>query len=238
MKQLLTVAAVAATIFAVGGSVSALTTDKPAASTPTASKKVAVTANPTAPAAAPAASAPAPEPAPQTLTVAAGDYLSKLAAENNTTYLRLFYANPAITDQDLIFPGQTLRVPSADETLAARELPVTAPVEVKQQVVANPAADTQPVYRAPAPAVAAPAVGDGSVWDRLAACEAGGNWAINTGNGYYGGLQFTLSSWRAAGGSGYPHEASREEQIARGVQLQSMQGWGAWPACTAKLGIR
>lgn len=76
-----------------------------------------------------------------------------------------------------------------------------------------------------------------TVWDRLAECESGGNWAINTGNGYYGGLQFTLSSWSAVGGSGYPHQASREEQILRGQRLQALQGWGAWPACSAKLGL-
>jgi resuscitation-promoting factor RpfB len=77
----------------------------------------------------------------------------------------------------------------------------------------------------------------GSVWDRLAECESGGNWSINTGNGFYGGLQFTLSTWRAYGGTGMPHEASREEQIAVAKRVQAAQGWGAWPACTAKLGI-
>jgi uncharacterized protein YabE (DUF348 family) len=77
----------------------------------------------------------------------------------------------------------------------------------------------------------------GSVWDKLAQCEAGGNWSINTGNGFYGGLQFTLSTWRAYGGTGMPHEASREEQIAVAERVQDAQGWGAWPACTSKLGI-
>ncbi len=76
------------------------------------------------------------------------------------------------------------------------------------------------------------------VWDRLAACEAGGRWSINTGNGYYGGLQFSLGSWRAVGGRGYPHHASREEQIKRGRMLRDRQGWGAWPACSRKLGLR
>ena len=84
----------------------------------------------------------------------------------------------------------------------------------------------------------APSVSSGSVWDRLAQCEAGGNWSINTGNGFYGGLQFTLSTWRAHGGSGMPHHASRETQIAVAKKVQANQGWGAWPACTSKLGIR
>ena len=81
-------------------------------------------------------------------------------------------------------------------------------------------------------------VASGSVWDRLAQCESGGNWSINTGNGFYGGLQFTLSTWRANGGSGMPHHASRAQQIAVAKKVQASQGWGAWPACTSKLGLR
>jgi hypothetical protein len=79
---------------------------------------------------------------------------------------------------------------------------------------------------------------DGSVWDRLAQCESGGRWNIATGNGYYGGLQFTLSTWQAYGGVGMPHHASREQQIAVAERTQAGQGWGAWPACSAKLGLR
>jgi len=75
-------------------------------------------------------------------------------------------------------------------------------------------------------------------WDQVARCESGGNWAINTGNGYYGGLQFSLSTWQGIGGSGYPHEHPRETQIAMGKQLWQTSGWGAWPACTRKLGYR
>ena len=78
----------------------------------------------------------------------------------------------------------------------------------------------------------------GSVWDKLAKCESGGNWSINTGNGYYGGLQFSLSTWRAYGGSGLPSNASREQQIAIAKKLQADAGWGAWPACSAKVGLR
>jgi len=75
-------------------------------------------------------------------------------------------------------------------------------------------------------------------WDRMAQCESGGNWAINTGNGYFGGLQFALSSWRAVGGTGYPHHATRAEQIHRADRLWLIQGWGAWPGCSRKLGYR
>ena len=74
-------------------------------------------------------------------------------------------------------------------------------------------------------------------WDALARCESLGQWDINTGNGFYGGIQFALGSWRAVGGEGYPHEASREEQIYRGELLRKIQGWGAWPGCRRKLGL-
>ena len=89
------------------------------------------------------------------------------------------------------------------------------------------------------PRVAAPAAGYG-VWDQLAQCESGGNWAIDTGNGFSGGLQFTDSTWAAYGGTEYAPRASgatREQQIAVAEKVQASQGWGAWPACTAKLGI-
>lgn len=68
-------------------------------------------------------------------------------------------------------------------------------------------------------------------WDAIAACESGGNWAINTGNGFYGGLQFTLGTWRANGGSGMPHHASRAEQIRVAENVLRSQGIGAWPVC-------
>ena len=80
-----------------------------------------------------------------------------------------------------------------------------------------------------------------SDWDRLAQCESGGNWHINTGNGYQGGLQFSPSTWAGYGGTEYAataDQATREQQIAVAERVQAAQGWGAWPACTARLGIR
>ncbi|GAA1263042.1 transglycosylase family protein [Saccharothrix xinjiangensis] len=71
-------------------------------------------------------------------------------------------------------------------------------------------------------------------WDAVAACESGGNWSINTGNGYYGGLQFLPSTWTANGGSGMPHQASREEQIRVAENVLRTQGIGAWPVCGPK----
>lgn len=78
---------------------------------------------------------------------------------------------------------------------------------------------------------------DGATWDALAQCESGGNWSINTGNGFYGGLQFTQQSWNGVGMSGSPATASRAQQIEAGERLLAIQGWGAWPACSAKLGL-
>jgi hypothetical protein len=77
-----------------------------------------------------------------------------------------------------------------------------------------------------------------STWDRLAQCESGGNWGINTGNGYHGGLQFSMGTWRAHGGAGSPSAASKGQQIAVAERVLATQGWGAWPACSAKLGLR
>jgi LysM repeat protein len=170
----------------------------------------------------------------QMTTIQPGDSLSKIATEKDSTIQRLFDANDTIKDPNLIYPGDKLRVPTKDEKLTARPMP--------SEVVATPAAAPQaaaPARSAPrtVSAQAAP-VASGSVWDQLAACESGGNWAINTGNGFYGGLQFTISSWQAVGGSGLPSDASREEQIQRAEVLLVKQGWGAWPACTAKLGLR
>ncbi|MCI2420386.1 transglycosylase family protein [Saccharopolyspora sp. K220] len=86
-------------------------------------------------------------------------------------------------------------------------------------------------------AVAAPAA-NAADWDKLAQCESSGNWNTNTGNGYYGGLQFSPSTWSAYGGTQYAssaHQATREQQIAVAEKVLAAQGTGAWPGCTAKL---
>lgn len=80
-----------------------------------------------------------------------------------------------------------------------------------------------------------------STWQRLAQCESGGRWHINTGNGYYGGLQFTHGTWSAYGGGRYAynaHRASRTEQIRIAEKVRRSQGWGAWPVCSRKIGVR
>jgi hypothetical protein len=77
-----------------------------------------------------------------------------------------------------------------------------------------------------------------ATWQQLASCESSGNWGINSGNGFYGGLQFTLDSWRLVGGNGYPHHHTALEQIHRAERLLDLQGWVAWPVCSVKLGLR
>lgn len=88
-----------------------------------------------------------------------------------------------------------------------------------------------------AAAPAASAAPKTDVWDRVAQCESGGDWSISTGNGYHGGLQFSQQSWRAAGGSGSPHGASKAEQKRVAKKLLKMQGPNAWPVCSKKAGL-
>jgi resuscitation-promoting factor RpfB len=109
--------------------------------------------------------------------------------------------------------------------------------ELKSEVTRKPVTEKVKVGTKKRPA--APSVPSGGVWDALAQCEAGGNWAINTGNGYYGGLQFNLGTWQAYGGQGLPSDASREQQIAIGQKVVNANGgsYRAWPACSSKLGL-
>ncbi|MFT4088265.1 MAG: transglycosylase family protein [Gordonia sp. (in: high G+C Gram-positive bacteria)] len=89
---------------------------------------------------------------------------------------------------------------------------------------------------APLGAVAATAHAEGGHnWDAVAQCESGGDWAINTGNGYYGGLQFSLQTWQGYGGAGLPSDNSREEQIRIAEKVLVGQGVGAWPTCGPNL---
>ncbi|MFD4368380.1 transglycosylase family protein [Rhodococcus sp. NPDC058521] len=111
--------------------------------------------------------------------------------------------------------------------------------ELSAKPLSEPTPATVRVGTKPRPS--APAVSNASTWDSIAQCEATGNWAINTGNGFYGGLQFTQSTWASFGGTEYAPRAdlaTREQQIAIGEKVRAGQGWGAWPSCTSKLGLR
>lgn len=138
-------------------------------------------------------------------------------------------AEPAVAVErgflvDRALHGAIATITSAtSETLGAAPLPTpaSAPMEATLYNIATPSdRDT--------------------VWDALAQCESGGNWAINTGNGYYGGLQFSLGTWQRYGGgefAAYAHEASREQQIGVAERLYAARGYAPWPACRAKLGF-
>ena len=131
---------------------------------------------------------------------------------------------------------QTALVTMVDGEEARRLVIVSDTVQESETRVVR--RGTASAAAAPAAQESAPSVADGSVWDRLAQCESGGNWAANTGNGYYGGVQFSAQTWSSLGAPGLPHEQPREVQIKYAQMLQERAGWGQWPACSAKLGLR
>lgn len=148
--------------------------------------------------------------------------------------------DPNMTEGDTVVenpgvPGErsvTFDIHTVDGTEIGR-------TEKASTVITEPVAATVRVGTKPKPSV--PASGRTSTWDSIAHCEATGNWAINTGNGFYGGLQFTQQTWAGFGGTEYAPRAdmaTREQQIAVAEKVQAAQGWGAWPACTSKLGLR
>ena len=142
------------------------------------------------------------------------------------------------TDRGTFTSRQAAAPSGSAESLAGSALPTpaTAPMEATLVGVPTPA----PVVAAPAPAAPPVTYAGTSVWDDLAECESGGNWAINTGNGYYGGLQFSYATWQGYGGGDfaeYPHQASREEQIIVAERLRAERGYAPWPACSAELGL-
>jgi LysM repeat protein len=169
------------------------------------------------------------------VTVEQGDTLSKLARKAKLDSWRpIWDLNKKINHPNLIYPGQKLVIPAKGEKIKHRPLPapiVTRTISVERSAAPATARRSPVIRSASAPA-------SGSVWDRLAQCESGGNWSINTGNGYSGGLQFSPGTWRANGGTGSAHNASRAEQIRVAERVRASQGWGAWPACSAKLGLR
>jgi LysM repeat protein len=168
-----------------------------------------------------------------------GDSLSSIAKRAKLPSWRpIWDLNTRIKHPNLIYPGQKLTIPARGEQLKHRPLPAAAVTRVvAQERSAAPASGSgrSTVTRS---ASAGGGTAGGGVWDRLAQCESGGNWGINTGNGYSGGLQFAPGTWSANGGTGSAHNASRAEQIRVAERVRASQGWGAWPACSAKLGLR
>lgn len=145
----------------------------------------------------------------------------------------------SIPNRDLILVGQVLNIPGssdpytvvAGDTLTNIMTAHSVPVAVNVAAIAPMPAPPPPIAPEPSQPVSASAVHESVNWDAVAKCESGDNWAINTGNGYHGGLQFTLSTWRSNGGSGMPENASRSEQIRVAENTLHSQGIGAWPVC-------
>lgn len=139
-------------------------------------------------------------------------------------------------------PERSARAPFPDAwwRLSVRQRRVVAGTVVAAAIVLIAAGvwaltrDSEPT---PAEFVAALPPERVAMWDALAECESGGRWDLSTGNGLEGGLQFEQSSWLEVGGEGSPAAASREEQIMRAEFLYDLQGWDAWPACSAQLGL-
>jgi LysM repeat protein len=111
-------------------------------------------------------------------------------------------------------------------------------LSMKQRIAGVGIAGAATVFAGIGAATSASAAG--SVWDRVAACESGGNWSINTGNGFYGGLQFVNSTWRGFGGGQYASRAdlaTKSQQIAVAQRVLKVQGPGAWPVCSKRAGL-
>jgi hypothetical protein len=182
---------------------------------------------------------PAVHHSPTTYTVRPGDSLSAIAAHtygSTADWPAVWWANRRqVTNPNVIAVGQRLRLPAsghvpswmAKAALAATGSAAPAPV----------ASASAPSAEAPAAQPAAvPAPSGGANWAAIAACESGGNWSADTGNGFYGGLQFTEQTWLAYGGGQYAASANLAtpaEQMAVADRVLAAQGIGAWPVCGA-----
>lgn len=139
-------------------------------------------------------------------------------------------------------PQAKVRKPLRPEVKAAMVGAIeSAPIPVRD--VERPQAEARLAKHAhePRPVVAAAPTSTEGAWDALAQCESGGRWSYNGGSGFDGGLQFHPGTWSAYAPDGYPTyawQATREQQIAVAKRVLASQGWGAWPACSSKLGLR
>ena len=192
---------------------------------------------------------PATHHVPASYTVHQGDTLSAIAAHaygSSADWPAIWWANRhQVANPNMITAGQRLRLPASGHVSArmahaalaaipaARPAPASAPAPAQAQAGSASQADPPPV--APV-STGVPASSSGVNWSAIAACESGGNWSADTGNGFYGGLQFTEQTWLAYGGGQYASSAnlaSESEQIAVADRVLAGQGIGAWPVCGA-----
>jgi LysM repeat protein len=177
---------------------------------------------------------------PASYTVQQGDSLSAIAAHTYgkaADWPAVWWVNRhEVANPNLITAGQRLRLPASGQVPAwmarAAQAAIPAPPPA-------PAAVSAPQASPPAAApvsTAAPASSGGANWSAIAACESGGNWSASTGNGFYGGLQFTEQTWLGYGGGQYAssaNQATKAQQIAVAERVLAGQGIGAWPTCGA-----
>jgi LysM repeat protein len=194
---------------------------------------------------------PAAHHAPASYTVHQGDTLSAIAAHNygnSADWPAVWWVNRhQVHNPNVLLVGERLRLPASGHVTAAMAHAAQAAIpDPPPPPPASPAspASTAPVsYSQPAPSAAAPVYNSapassagGVDWNAIAACESGGNWSISTGNGFYGGLQFTQQTWLGYGGGQYASSANLatpSEQIAVAQRVLAGQGIGAWPVCGA-----
>lgn len=156
----------------------------------------------------------------QTHSVTAGESLSTIATDFQLdSWVPLWNANTQIANPDLIYVGEAITIPGGDTT--PRPLPQTTSLPTP------PASAVKHTGAVRHPAVYGSNTGD--LFSRIRQRESGGNYATNTGNGYYGAYQFSAGTWRSVGGSGLPSDASPAEQDMRAQMLYSMRGCSPWP---------
>lgn len=183
-----------------------------------------------------------------TLVEATGSSTSTTAPTTSTTVAPTTETTAAAAPEATT---STTEAPASTTTQAPRTTSTEAPATTAAPTTAAPTT-SPPTTAAPTTTTTAPPPQPSSssdeayayddprstqVWYDLAECESGGNWSIDTGNGYYGGLQFSLATWESVGGTGYPHQHPAATQIEMGRRLQARQGWGAWPHCSEELGL-
>lgn len=168
----------------------------------------------------------------QSYHVQSGDTLWGIANRYHTTVSALASAN-GIANPDFIMAGQSLAITSGSTASHAARTDGDGDFDGDNGDATDPA--PAPAASAPAPVSSSASVS--GVWACIAQHESGGNPAENTGNGFYGAYQFTLSSWQAAGGVGLPQDQSLAYQTQIAQRLQQIQGWGAWPVTSRICGV-
>ena len=174
-----------------------------------------------------------------------GETLSAIAAHaygNAADWPAVWWANRnQVPNPNVIAAGQRLRLPASGQVpvlmadAARAAIPASTPAPAAVQAAAVSASQADPPAAASV-STAAPASSGGVNWSAIAACESGGNWSANTGNGFYGGLQFTEQTWLGYGGGQYAssaNQATAAQQIAVAQRVLAGQGIGAWPVCGA-----